>query len=686
MVSALLLVASLPQTVTFSHPGAHSSVVLAAFGKAIGETVRPTGSVLRDYFLVRFDEMPVADAKAAIAKALNATWTVSGGVTYLTRTKAQENEEERQLDEAFREALEAAILEERKDDAERKPYDARAIIDLLRQVKPDEYPEFDMPEDPSERLYSRLVASMELKDLLASPNGTVRYSSRPGRGDKPLPAAWRAAYEKFIEESAAWRDMLGSVFDEEDERRSWFSDYGGRLDEVATFELEIKARDVSLSVGFEWEDGGLSTSRGNIAYAYETNSGLEDLIKGVHAMAKTDAETRSAWQEPDYGDGLSFQYWDSRVKVDPASIAAPLKRCISDLEGNEPLRTLVSWPFVQLAEAKGSNMVVLMPDSLVDWVFGSSLTEKTTLQELFQNWWLPLSASHDANVDCWYLYPSDRPGTRAQRTDRAAFGRMLRAVSRRGWRGIAETADFLSATGAKEVAAGFSNLLSLAECEQPEAFYSAETFGLAVQLYAALPAAVWRSTWGDGIELPVEQWPARLREVLLGHDFSDEQLSPDIDPEGNLDPEEFEAAYRNLPKVADVLRRGLPRGTTMHVSAGSEETLWIERGEYKQQTELESIGWYILSGERDTEGDSRVKALAPGQSETVKFQIRIPGVGTYDVADRFTYVPFASEYKPLDKLDPELRKTIEQSVKRAREGDGMLFFRPGRGGSRLRLR
>lgn len=678
MVSALLLVASVPQTVTFSHPGAHSSVVLAEFGKAVGETMRPTGSVLRDYFLVRFDKMPVADAKAAIAKALNATWTVSGGVTYLTRTKAQENEEERQLDEAFRKALEKAIQEERKNDAERKPYDVRAITELLRQVRPDEYPEFDLPEDPSDRLYSRLVASMVTKDLLAAPSGKVRYSSKPGDGAKPLPPAWRAAYEKYIEESVVWRDMLGSVFDEEDERRGWFWSYGeGRLDQIAEFELQIKEREVSLTVGFQWEDGGSSSSRGNIAYEFDTVDGLDRLLEGVDAKAETDEETRSAWRVPG-NDGLVFDYWDrSPEKVDPKAIGAPLKRCIADVEKNEPLRTLVSWPFLQLAEAKGTNMVVLMPDSLVEWVFAAPLTEQTTLQDLFQNWWLPLNAEQDTALGCWYLYPSDRPGEREARTDRAAFGRLLRAVSKRGWRGLAETADFLSATRADEVAAGFANLLKLAECEQPEPYYSSEAFGLAEQIFATLPPAARRSAWGEGIDIPIEQWPVRAREVLAGHDFDEEALSLHIDPTTYTDPDEFDSAYRNAPKMADVLRRGLPRGTVMHVAVVGEARLWVQRGDYKQQTDVESVGWYILSGERDVESDTRVKGLAPGQSETVTIEIRIPGVGTYEAADAFMYVPFESEYKTVDKLPAELRKAVEESLKLAREGGG---------GFRLRLR
>ena len=76
MLTAIVLGAIIAQarTVTFTHPCAHSSVVLEAFGKEIGETIKIRGSLDKDYFLVRFDDMLVEDAKAAIAQTLNATW------------------------------------------------------------------------------------------------------------------------------------------------------------------------------------------------------------------------------------------------------------------------------------------------------------------------------------------------------------------------------------------------------------------------------------------------------------------------------------------------------------------------------------------------------------------------------------------------------------------------------------
>ena len=74
MLVAALVLAQQPKTVTFSHPCASSAVVLEALGKEVGVRIRPTGSVMRDYLLLRFDQVPVEGALNKLAEAANATW------------------------------------------------------------------------------------------------------------------------------------------------------------------------------------------------------------------------------------------------------------------------------------------------------------------------------------------------------------------------------------------------------------------------------------------------------------------------------------------------------------------------------------------------------------------------------------------------------------------------------------
>ncbi|HXH59882.1 MAG TPA: hypothetical protein VNI20_00840, partial [Fimbriimonadaceae bacterium] len=92
MFCTLVLGAALlqQQTITFTHPCANSAVVLEALGKRLGVTMRPSGSVTKDYFLVSFHDITKEEALDKIASALNATWEEKNDVTYLTRTHNQE--------------------------------------------------------------------------------------------------------------------------------------------------------------------------------------------------------------------------------------------------------------------------------------------------------------------------------------------------------------------------------------------------------------------------------------------------------------------------------------------------------------------------------------------------------------------------------------------------------------------
>ncbi|MCH8978931.1 MAG: hypothetical protein IH945_06775, partial [Armatimonadetes bacterium] len=88
MLSALLALSFqvAPQTITFTHPCAHSAVVLKALGKELNLTLNPSGSVNKDYFLVSFKDVPVQQAFEKISETLNAKWVKKGDVTYLTRS------------------------------------------------------------------------------------------------------------------------------------------------------------------------------------------------------------------------------------------------------------------------------------------------------------------------------------------------------------------------------------------------------------------------------------------------------------------------------------------------------------------------------------------------------------------------------------------------------------------------
>ena len=88
----LLSVISQNNAIDFVHPVASSKVVLEALGERIGMDLRPSGTVQKDYFLVRSISDSPETIMERIATTLNASWTERNGVRYLGRSIAEDRE------------------------------------------------------------------------------------------------------------------------------------------------------------------------------------------------------------------------------------------------------------------------------------------------------------------------------------------------------------------------------------------------------------------------------------------------------------------------------------------------------------------------------------------------------------------------------------------------------------------
>jgi hypothetical protein len=133
MITTLLLGLALrPATVSLMQPCAHSSVVLAALGEEIGREIEPRGSVKDDYFLLRFDEVPVQEALDKIAETLNATWSQKDGVLLLDRTREQEREDAAAAVAVAKEAVDDWLEKELPSQAYSTAFAAGQLEQILR--------------------------------------------------------------------------------------------------------------------------------------------------------------------------------------------------------------------------------------------------------------------------------------------------------------------------------------------------------------------------------------------------------------------------------------------------------------------------------------------------------------------------------------------------------------------------
>ena len=218
MISALALAcitAAQPQTVTFTHPCAHSSVVLEALGQELNLTLKPSGSVNKDYFLLRFKDVPVKEAFNKIAVTLNATWTQKDDIYYLGRTRAQEISEKKAA-VAENAALIENWLAERDVEGEYTVDRAKKLLaDLALLVEsgaandPERYGSLSALGDhaPLARCLYRLMRTIGVANLADVPKGEdVQYVLNPNASQRQLPRG--NALRLFEQENALHKSVL----------------------------------------------------------------------------------------------------------------------------------------------------------------------------------------------------------------------------------------------------------------------------------------------------------------------------------------------------------------------------------------------------------------------------------------------------------------------------------------------
>jgi hypothetical protein len=205
-----VLAAAQPKTVTFTHGCHNSAVVLEAFGQAIGEEIKPAGSVKQDYFLLRLVDVPVDEAKSKIAEVLNATWTRKDSVTILDRTPKQDKEDrDKTLAEKKR-----VLVDWVKEEFKGEEYRLEAAETLINQAIPLSGP-INTPNfqtlnkmnnrSPAARMLYRFILA-EVDRLALMQNGDFALLGMPGSGD-PLTIP-DSIYNTYLQELEIHKEAL----------------------------------------------------------------------------------------------------------------------------------------------------------------------------------------------------------------------------------------------------------------------------------------------------------------------------------------------------------------------------------------------------------------------------------------------------------------------------------------------
>ncbi len=664
MISALVLGTLLSQerTVTFTHPCAHSSVVLEAFGKEIGETIKPSGSVNKDYFLVVFDDMPVEDAKEAIAKGLNATWMESEGVTYLTRTHKQELADETQFEETLDEAIRRTVNEAKAKLASFKPYTFDGLIAEKQKEKDGDRNSFMSYErGPLSRFQTRVSATMDVRFLSDLPEGTIYFTTDPELDHLPFPKAWSDALQLYREEAELW-DRASEAVSPGDQDSSFRNLDSGVIDSCQ-IGIDKSSSVVAYSLQMTSGRAGMSTGLEDVRREWKFNgSSWHGFYEPAKFGADVPDELKGVWKERENGFGMRGM-WFPRSR-DRGELPQVLQSIYDDLVTNEPLAKLVSWPILTVAEKTGVNIVALLPDSMLSWPFGSSVSEGTQMPMVFSTFYGLIVGEFDKDRGCWLVRPLFPAQTRRARTDRTEFARFAKKVDKQKWIRLDDMAGYIRATGRRTFEKGWDDLLSESQFTTPgfPMFpMFAQNTHRATQIYSMLNSAQRRAAWSGGVELPVRSWSSKLLRLMNDVDWDSKKF---VLPGAELN--QYERPKGRLAEI--VFRERLPAGTVMRVRV--ETTMGVFTSTDGKSGRATDLASYALQAQEDspykTNPESVTFGAAPSEQLTV--EVFVPRAGTFALNESFQRVPFIDEFRKLDDLTGQFKQQIVSALKKSRGG------------------
>ena len=445
MIAALLLLIQQPQTITFSHPCAHSSVVLEALGKAAGLELRPSGSVSKDYFLVSFKDIQVQEALEQIASSLNATWTQKDGMRYLGRTPAQEasdfNVEYRAKATTVRKALADKTL---------APLDSKSSEALAAQVR--DFGGNGTNEDwnrfrplarklPGYRALVRLASKLDWESLVKDVESQVTFGTR--RGSQPWPQGSSEVSRDLSKEWAAYAEVSARAGVPETDLYQALS--GSLHDLEPSLQLSVQVHDSGVSVmlnclvGNAWRNIGYeSVSFAESGTVPEWVQKLEGPCQRTVAaqesvqpafLSEVRPEFRAALLTESNGDAVLSAASELLLQA-AEQVRSPIVACIPDRA------------YVTMAESEGLHGMTLRAALSV-------LLTKRVLTSKQSNGWISIG-------------PADPYTARHHRMDRSAFLRMARQMDTIKSLPLDTYADFVATTNSDETMKVVSHALGRA--------------------------------------------------------------------------------------------------------------------------------------------------------------------------------------------------------------------------------
>jgi hypothetical protein len=422
MLTALLvgLLGPQPQTVTFSHPCAHAAVVLEALGKELGVKMGAGGSVLQDYFAVKFTDRPVEDVKRVIAETLNAEWVQRGEYLVLDRGPVQHRIEQERDNELLRAEINKYLEANPAREFDREAFKVKAI-DLVAASSNSQQAiraETDVRKlSPDALLAPKVIRSLGTDSLLAiKDDEPVTYEFK-GDGETNMPPALLRTLQRYFDDCDAADELARNV------GATW-GGYVRRPALGAKTTLRLSRREGMISVVLNsMSEGVLGTPLSSIHYL-ATFAGAElprVKFEGLTQRLKIEDPAKS----------LINVAWSKRYLYREVAELAPKEQqelamhLAQDLVSNEVLDIVGMLPLKAVAEAKNCDYVALLDDKQATNAPWIGLVETAALQAVWESWGQGLSISEDTETKILKVFPNKPETVRVTRFDRGEASKFV---------------------------------------------------------------------------------------------------------------------------------------------------------------------------------------------------------------------------------------------------------------------
>ena len=694
MITALIALAVLsqPQTITFSHPCASSAVVLEALGSELGMRMAPSGSVNKDYFLVRFDEVPVQVAFDKIAETLNAKWVKEGSVTYLTRSSDTDKAELR----AGRALMGNALAELLKSLKVEDEYSLEEATDLLKESLrvmdgPSgqyEYRANLEQKSPAFRLLNRFARGLGVERIMALEYGKrVNFSTVPRPGELPVPKDLQPHFERFLTEMDLHHEALSRLGVEKDPSSSF-----GMFRTQAIVGVRIT---VSRSLKSVWFSvGALEKSKYPQPNVRQYAARSVRLIKPDNTGIAAPGETfvLSQFEDPFARSFTRFSTTSFGEPAKPAhtSVIAALKR----MPEFEPLSALASPPLLQLAESHKKNLVAVLPDglmSLAQWYRESGQQDLNAFLKALSYHWTTVE-EHDGFITVKPLFPAT---VRAERIDRAAVAKFVTVVEDAPIITLDHLAILAKASQSESGSLPRYKYLLHRQLASLAVPYEISQRGmyqdLALLVWERLPKSAKDAAKSDWVVMPVGALDRQVQESLLNllrhapvaiterpkYRFRPWSTGRLVVRAG--DPSTKTATEQGLPPGSVVKFRFL-EDTLLKPEQVGGANMWVSA-----DWTIEGIARHMVASE---DGRSKVSSvldyrrLRPMPSQRFDIEVEIPGVGyaswfTQVLSLKFGQVGVPPEQLP-QRFKERLLKAIEDEKAAVARGERRRIIPPNR--------